>query len=358
METIVNKSRFVNLGATCYQNCILSILCHFPEGFVEYILTGNYLMNLDYKGVSIENRSEFLIYEYHKILFSFLKNDDKMLKTIDWKRLCGEKNYMFSDNNQHDAQEFLSFVIDTFTTELGTELKMIPKMMIDNSKWNEKRLVLNLLSDEVWNRFFKRSYSVLVPFFNGMMRTKIECTFCGNIKNNFNPFTILQVDIPDKENPSLEDCIKLYTSEEELDSDNLLSCDGCYNRTIHKKQDSIWKLPKYMIINFKRFKMNDYGEIVGKNTKKVEYPLEIDMKELIDNDSKYYDMDNEYYLFGVVLHNGILTAQRSGGHYRSLVRNRDDCEWYLYDDDDEPERIYEDNLVNENAYLLFYCKKN
>jgi hypothetical protein len=58
-------------------------------------------------------------------------------------------------------------------------------------------------------------------------------------------------------------------------------------------------------------------------------------------------------LFGIINHYGSLTF----GHYISVVKNPYSKKWYKYDDQRRIE-IQESQITKENAYILFYVRKD
>jgi ubiquitin carboxyl-terminal hydrolase 8 len=357
MET--NISRFSNLGNTCYQNSVLHPLIHSPDGFIEYILSGDYLNQLK-KSKTESEIKETILFQFHRILNSFFFNQEIILNLHKWNELCGKKNETFEGFQQQDSQEFLSFLIDTMIEELGTEYKEIPRLAINNSSWSKEKLVLNLLANQTYQRFHRKKFSLLVPMFNGLFRSKIECNCCGFESNSFEPFTIFPINLPEKKEESikLEDCLSHFSHPEELDKDNLITCSGCCQKSFGKKTVSIWKLPKYLIFQIKRFKHDMFGRITTKDNTKVEYPLELNLNSFLDKASQYSDSENQYFLYGVTIHLGVMMGGFSAGHYISLLRNRSDLNWYIYNDDKTPLKLKETNLIHPQAYLLFYSRKD
>jgi len=356
MSDDVNMSRISNLGNTCYQNGVLHPLIHSPEGFIEYFLTGNYLQQLS-KIKTTDEIKETLLFQFHRILNSVFKNEDLTLNPHTWKKMCGEKNDIFEGFHQQDAQEFLSFIIDNFIEDIGIEYPNIPRLNIPNDDWSKEKLVLNILAEKTFQNFHRKKYSLLVPMFNGLCRSNIKCTHCGFQSNHFSPFSILGLSIP-KDASTLDDCLTHFSHQEDLDNDNLIKCSGCYNKVKGQKTESIWKLPKYMIFHLKRFKQDMFGRVTTKDNTLINYPLEINMDNYLDDNSKYKGLSNEYYLYGVTLHSGMMFNGFSAGHYTALVRNRTDKKWYYYNDEAKPKRVPTSHLVHQNAYLLFYCRKD
>lgn len=353
----INYSRLSNLGNTCYQNAVLHPLIHSPGGFSEFIMTGDYLDCIADKTDEKIYRS--LIFQYHRILNSIFKDDNCELNINSWKKLVGQKNAFFSGFDQQDSQEFLSYIIDKMSEEVGQELKIIPTRKVCISDFSISSKILNIKADSRWEKFHKKKYSIMVPFFCGMFRTKLKYLDSGAVTNSFTPFNIIPLSIPkDMENVKLTDCLEELSKEEELDKDNRVKGKLSYGKAFALKQESIWKLPKYLIFNLKRFVYNDYGQISTKDSTLVDYPLDLDMSKYINKDSKYSKINNKYHLYGVTLHHGIMMGGFSAGHYVAYVKNRTNKKWYLYNDDNKPTRVKKENLVNSSAYLLFYARND
>ena len=354
-KQIINKSRLSNLGNTCYQNAVLHPLFHTPGGFIEFIMSGSYLDNL--KDYAEEDVYKTLIFQFHRILNSIFKSNKAELNINTWKALLGEKNCFFSGFDQQDSQEFLSYIIDKFTEEVGSKIKVLPTKRVDISDLNLGSKILNVQADSYWESYHKKNYSIMVPFFSGMFRTKLVYKDTNAITSTFAPFTVLPLSIPkDNDKVSLNDCLEYLTKEEELDKDNLIKGKLSYGKTFGMKRETIWKLPKYLIFQIKRFKYNDYGQVTTKDCREVNYPLELDMTDYIDDGSKYKRLNNKYKLYGVTLHYGMMMGGMRAGHYVAYVKNRSNGLWYLYNDDEKLRRVKKDNLVNQNAYLLYYCR--
>lgn len=351
----INKSRLSNLGNTCYQNAVLHPLLHTPGGFLEFIMSGYYLDSL--KEYEEDEVYKTLIFQFHRILNSIYKSNKAELNINTWKKLVGEKNCFFAGFDQQDSQEFLSYIIDKFTEEVGIKIDVLPTKKIDISDMSLSSKILNIKADSYWEAYHKKKYSLMVPFFSGLFRTKLVYNDSNAITTTFAPFVVLPLSIPkDSLDISLNDCLDLLVKSEDLDKDNLIKGSLSYGETFCCKRETIWKLPKYLIFQIKRFKYNDYGQISMKDSREVKYPEELDMSEYIDESSKYSKLNNKYKLYGVTLHYGMMRNGFSAGHYVAYVKNRTNGIWYLYNDDDIPKRMKKENLVNENAYLLYYYR--
>lgn len=147
---------------------------------------------------------------------------------------------------------------------------------------------------------------------------------------------------------TLEDCFQLFNIEEHLEKGNEWYCNRCKNHVNALKKLEFFYLPKIMCICLSRFEKN--GNYYSKNRKFVDFPLHnLNMNKFMaikDGNNYIYD------LFSVSQHYG----DRGGGHYTAICKNYDG-NWYTYDDS----RVFlssERDVVTENAYVLFYRRKD
>ena len=144
---------------------------------------------------------------------------------------------------------------------------------------------------------------------------------------------------------TLENCFNSFSRCEKLDETNEWYCPKCKEHRRGYKQLEIFRLPKYLILELKRFK-NQFGFFFNsKNSTYVKFPLEdLDLnKFLVGPKNKDYIYD----LIGVSQHWGA----SFGGHYTSVCKKENI--WYEFDDEDVS-RTDENKIVNSNAYVLIY----
>lgn len=146
----------------------------------------------------------------------------------------------------------------------------------------------------------------------------------------------------------LSDCFKLFCEEEYLNLNNLWYCNKCKKHNIAKKQIILYKLPIYLIIQFKKFKNNN-GMFSSSNEKKeafIEYPVNnLNLNEYIKDTN---GNNQKYDLYAVIQHHG----QISQGHYTSICKING--KWYLFNDS---KYFLIKNPITKDAYLLFYKKQ-
>uniref|UniRef100_A0A915CDK1 ubiquitinyl hydrolase 1 n=1 Tax=Parascaris univalens TaxID=6257 RepID=A0A915CDK1_PARUN len=143
---------------------------------------------------------------------------------------------------------------------------------------------------------------------------------------------------------SLISCLSDFTRSELLDEP--IYCKKCNLKTPTKKSLSIWRLPRILIIHFKRFVYVDAERRWMKSSKVVDFPLwDLDLSEwVLDQDA--FD-GAKYNCFAIANHYGAMAS----GHYVAYARNRD--QWYAFNDS-RCQAVKESQIDKKNAYLLFY----
>jgi len=367
-EIKLGVSKFNNIGGvTCYMNSILVIIQQTPI-LADYIVGGNFkedlLRNCDN---DIEKVKDSVFYNLYELLTASLKNDNKNITPSTFRSKISQKNPIWGQYQHQDSQEFLSFLITQLENETKSKVMFLP----GNIKLNENINNIDenidcILSKSHWNNSFKEDYSPVKLLFTGQFKNNIECSICNNNSSNYELFQTLQVSIPIKnkgddliKNFTLKNCLDYSFKKEKLDKDNKINCEFCFLKNQSNKYNRLWKTPKILVIQIKRFLVNNYGVQTQKLVNKINFPINnLNISDYIDQNSP--DIDKcKYNLIGVNNHislGGYLSCNY--GHYTSAVKNRYDNKWYLFDDSTLTELETEKQLVNNNAYLLFYYRNN
>ena len=156
-----------------------------------------------------------------------------------------------------------------------------------------------------------------------------------------------QIDIINNkvEKVSIKDCFSKFIQIESLDEKNEWFCPNCKSLQKAKKKIEIWNTPPILIIHLKRFKNNH------KLLNFIDFPVtDFDLKNYILNKD---NACNKYDLFAVCNHYG----SPDFGHYTAFAKNYINLKWYCFDDNTIRE-LDEKEIVNQNAYVLFYRRKD
>ena len=325
-----------NLGNTCFLNSALQCFSHSYE-------INEFLDNEKYKTQLHKKADSLILMEWDKLrkmMWSenctispggFLTAIQKVAK-IKNKRI-------FTGYAQNDLPEFVIFLVDCFHTSILREVEMVIKGEI---KTDTDKLAKQCF--EMMQNMYKNEYSEFLNLFYGTMVSKIMNMEGEILSAKPEPFNILSLPIPKKENPTLIDCFDLYTEEETLEGENQY-----YNEETAKKEDAkkkilFWGFPELLVLDLKRF-----TNTVRKNQVLVDFPLEnLDLSKYVIG----YNKDQyKYDLYGICNHSGNVF----GGHYTAYVKNSNG-KWYHFNDTAITE--LKKSVKTEKAYCFFYRKKN
>jgi ubiquitin C-terminal hydrolase len=347
---------------------MLAILQQIPI-FCDYIINGKFkeilVKNLDN---DIDNIKDSVIYNLYRVFKISLENDNKNITPTSFRKVISKKDYIWGEHQHQDSQEFLTFLLSNIENEIKTKVDFIPGSLFKNDNtnnsfdYNSEQLIA-IIS---WQESIKKEFSLIKMLFTGQFQKINECSICKNRSNNFETYESISLSIPIKNKGDdliktfdLKECFDYYFKKEKLDKQNKLECNFCYLKNQSNIYNKLWKTPKILIIQIKRFLTNDYGIPTQKLVNKIKFPINnLDISDYINPNSP--DINKcKYNLLGVNYHYSLgSTFSCSFGHYVSIVKNRFDNNWYEFDDNRLKKIEYQDEIVNKNAYLLFYYRTN
>uniref|UniRef100_A0AAQ5ZQR0 Ubiquitin carboxyl-terminal hydrolase n=1 Tax=Amphiprion ocellaris TaxID=80972 RepID=A0AAQ5ZQR0_AMPOC len=126
----------------------------------------------------------------------------------------------------------------------------------------------------------------------------------------------------------LQECIELFTTVETLEEENPWYCPVCKKHQLATKKLDLWSLPEVVIIHLKRFSYTKFTR--EKLDSIVDFPLrDLDFSGcLLRKTVSSEEPPSRYDLIAVSNHYGGLRD----GHYTSYARNKDNGQWYYFDD--------------------------
>jgi ubiquitin C-terminal hydrolase len=281
---------FPNLGNTCYMNSTLQAL------LTSNVLNTSLMIYLKKNQQSIKNMAP-IIKQYCKIIVELINNKPNIYSVRQFKKTLDIENQWFRGTSQHDSNEFMVYLINEMTDE---------KYDVGVSK-----LIKNICF--------------------GRYKQYIKCAECKNVNTSYFKFLDVQLPIPDKQNPDLEDCFIHFAQNETLDNTNKWMCPVCNKKVVSYKRMEIEDVPDVAIFTFNRFRG------MRKNNKQIKIYEHIELE------------GKKLKLISTVNHYGGV----GGGHYVAHVSKNN--VWYRADDS----RISKINgvgqLLNDpSIYMVVY----
>jgi ubiquitin carboxyl-terminal hydrolase 8 len=322
-----------NLGNTCFINSCIQILKNVYE--LNYYLTKNKINNV------IDST---ILKEWNKLVTQ-LRDNSVVVSPISFVSTVQivskeRNNCLFKENSQNDMSEFIIFIIECFHRSISRPVRITISGSDKNHTDRNAILCYKMIQTQREN-----DYSEIQDLFYAVYISEILSLDKKILSTNPETFFILDLDIPNKLNVSIIDCLDEFTKFETLDGSN-----AWYNCKIQKyesvfKRLTFWSLPKILIITLKR--ITPCG---SKKNELVEFPLKmLDLSKYVNgyNPEKYV-----YDLFGVSNHYGNI----ENGHYTAMSLDSSN-EWRHYNDDSS-HNISTQEVVSNYAYCLFYRIKN
>lgn len=269
------------------------------------------------------------------------------------KSVVGKVSSQFIGYNQHDAQEFLRFLLDALHEDVNQVHRMPPYEELDEQPTDSDQTV----ADMWWRNYTERNAGVIVDLFAGQLRSCVTCSKCGNTSRAFDVFWDLSLPLPrsgklgssfgSKQVP-LTQCLDLYIAPEKLEGSEAHYCRKCKTHQRSEKKLALWRAPPVLVLHLKRFTFGTFRRT--KLTTAVDFPQTgLDVRPFAAEGSPVAAPGacTTYNLVAVVNHMGSL----GGGHYTAHALNGG--EWLTYNDS----RVGPAHSLGQSeGYLLFYLR--
>ncbi|EWC46404.1 hypothetical protein DRE_04347 [Drechslerella stenobrocha 248] len=366
-----------NLGNTCYMNSIIQCMSGTVP-LARYFLSGSYRAH-----VNRENRlgSRGIFAEaFANLNRNLWEETYSFVSPVTIKDISGRLNSQFRGRDQQDAQEYLEFFLDYLHEDMNASAgkSKLRDLTEDEERYREK-LPIQLASYYEWGRYTHTNLSMIVKWFQGQFRSQLKCLKCGHTSTTYSPFMYLSLPIPASAKGSsgtctLKDCMDEFTKQEILDGDDAWHCPICKKPRRASKQLSISRMPIVLIIHLKRF--SSHGMWRDKVNTMVNFSKSVDLTQYVPPPldpgqvpgGKALPVTIEttppfhYSLYAITNHYGSLTS----GHYTAFVRVSGGSGggggqvgagsvWHRFDDT-KATKMESDDVVNRNAYILFWVR--
>ncbi|XP_057571166.1 ubiquitin carboxyl-terminal hydrolase 22 isoform X3 [Hippopotamus amphibius kiboko] len=277
----------INLGNTCFMNCIVQALTHTP-------LLRDFFLS-DRHRCEMQSPSSCLVCEMSSLFQEFYSGHRSPHIPYKLLHLVWTHARHLAGYEQQDAHEFLIAALDV----LHRHCKGGRRTGDDNGKKANNPNHCNCIIDQI---------------FTGGLQSDVTCQVCHGVSTTIDPFWDISLDLPGSSTPfwplspgsegsvvngeshasgttTLTDCLRRFTRPEHLGSSAKIKCSGCHSYQESTKQLTMKKLPIVACFHLKRFEHS--AKLRRKITTYVSFPLELDMTPFMAS-SKESRMNGQY----------------------------------------------------------------
>lgn len=256
-----------NDSFACYMNVVFQTLVHLP-GMTEYFLSGQYLV--DSYSPTKQDEEELLCDHIAGLFRTYYLNKEKVLDPVDLKAFLAKKASNFDLNTQEDSHEFYLYLLNQLSEELNKSGLISPatkkqRTLMQNSR-NRRSPVKVLVessksveatSRKLWQEELAKCSSICSDVLMGQLMSEVECAACRTVSRIFQVFYVLEIPLLEKKQATLAECLENFSQEEIIEVSEGWKCDNCKVERQAKKRTLITRLPKVLMIYYKRFVFKD-----------------------------------------------------------------------------------------------------
>lgn len=191
--TIPAATGIKNHGNTCYMNAVLQCLSH-TDVIAEYFVLEHYKVDLQ-KRNKINSKKYGTKGEVTDQLAALLKALWACRYTPDmsttFKAAVERHGTQYRGNSQHDAQEFLFWLLDKVHEDLNTATKKKYKTIKNTVGKSDEVVAAETLANHA-----RRNSSFVQAVFQAQYRSALTCAKCERTSCTFDPFHCVSVQLP------------------------------------------------------------------------------------------------------------------------------------------------------------------
>uniref|UniRef100_A0AAY4EH88 ubiquitinyl hydrolase 1 n=1 Tax=Denticeps clupeoides TaxID=299321 RepID=A0AAY4EH88_9TELE len=181
----------VNLGNTCFMNSVIQSLSNTRE-LRDYFHDRAFETEINCSNpLGTGGR---LAIGFAVLLRALWKGTHHAFQPSKLKAIVASKASQFTGYAQHDAQEFMAFLLDGLHEDLN-RIQSKPYTETVDSDGRQDEVV----AEEAWQRHKMRNDSFIVDLFQGQYKSKLVCPVCSKVSITFDPFLYLPVPLPQKQ---------------------------------------------------------------------------------------------------------------------------------------------------------------
>ncbi|XP_072578427.1 ubiquitin carboxyl-terminal hydrolase 19 isoform X29 [Vulpes vulpes] len=181
----------VNLGNTCFMNSVIQSLSNTRE-LRDFFHDRSFETEINYNNpLGTGGR---LAIGFAVLLRALWKGTHHAFQPSKLKAIVASKASQFTGYAQHDAQEFMAFLLDGLHEDLNRIQNKPYTETVDSDGRPDE-----VVAEEAWQRHKMRNDSFIVDLFQGQYKSKLVCPVCAKVSITFDPFLYLPVPLPQKQ---------------------------------------------------------------------------------------------------------------------------------------------------------------
>lgn len=179
-----------NLGNTCFMNGVLQVLANTRE-LKDFMLDDN--LRLEINQDNPLGTGGQLVLSFAVLMRFLWSGNYKSHAPSKFKTIIASKASQFMGFAQHDAQEFMAFLLDGLHEDLNRVKNKPYTTTVDSDGRPDE-----VIAEESWKTHRRRNDSFIVDLFQGQYKSKLVCPVCNKVSITFDPFMQLSVPLPRK----------------------------------------------------------------------------------------------------------------------------------------------------------------
>lgn len=181
-----------NLGNSCYMSSCLQCVAHITP-LASYLLSNKFETHINKD--NFDGTNGVLVRELSSLLKSLWFENKSSIAPFQFKKSLGRLNPDFAGSIQHDAHEFMGYLLDKVHEDINL---IVGKKPYYESPEGNGRNDAEIANDH-WEKDNTRSKSLVKNLTGSLLRNKMCCKVCGNMSVKFDIISHQQVEIPIKD---------------------------------------------------------------------------------------------------------------------------------------------------------------
>ena len=305
-----------NLGNTCFMSTALQCLSN-TWSLTEYLFSTDWEEQINSVSTAAEGR---LLCEYYLLLKKIWIENSRSVNPGDIKKAIVRVSRTFAGFSQQDSQEFLSYFLDAIHEDLN---QVFVKPYIQQKDYTGE--CVTEFAAGAWKNHTMRNRSFIVDTFHGQYFSKIRCPDCKHESVTCDPFDMLSLNLPTREQMKFEGYFVSYSYDKDTYSLSFIVDDSASLDKILHKIAKDWN--KSLAEEEPRLEVGNlvpYYCLRSRIVERIKGPYDqITAREIMQNDGIFFIFENYSRVYAPLVFKddaGAVQQQLGSGDFRNRLR--------------------------------------